>query len=244
MPVRAPATRDQVDAYRYGLRRLEAALVRGDPVPLHEQIRTQRRAAFVGVLLGLLGLCGAAAFAAISPQPDWRRQDVVIGAGSGAMYVVAHQPDRLVPVADLLAARLVLAALRTDGATDADPATASPVTVPDTVLDGAPRTPSAGVPGALDVRPDAPPVPPQWAVCDEVTGEGALRATTVIGGGPPAPTRHRRRAPDGRSRAHRPASAARCARPARAAARRAGARHTGHSPAWRRCPRRAAGAGR
>ncbi len=181
----APATRDQADAYRFGLRRLEAALVRGDPVPLHEQIRSQRRAALVGVVLGLLGLCGAAVLAAVSPQPDWRRQAVVVGAGSGAMYAVAHGPDRLVPVANLPAARLVLAALRTGGSTDVDPAGATPVPVPDTLLDGAPRTPAAAVPGALAVRPGGPAVPPSWAVCDTVTPDGALVQTTVIGGAPP-----------------------------------------------------------
>jgi type VII secretion protein EccB len=185
--VPAPATRDQADAYRFGLRRLEAALVRGDPVPLHEQIRAQRRAALAGVVLGLLGLCGTAVFAAVSPQPDWARQAVVVGAGSGAMYAVAHGPDRLVPVADLTAARLVLAALRAGGSSDADPATATPVVVPDALLDGAPRTPAAAVPGALGARPDGPPVPPGWAVCDAVSPEGALTATTVIGGAPPLP---------------------------------------------------------
>ncbi len=113
--LRAPATRDQADAYRFGLRRMEAALVRGDPVPLHEQIRSQRRAALAGVVLGLLGLCGAAVWAVLVPSPDWRREAVVIGATSGAMYAVAHDPDRLVPVADLPAARLVLAALRSGG---------------------------------------------------------------------------------------------------------------------------------
>ncbi len=180
----APATRDQADAYRFGLRRLEAALVRGDPVPLHEQIRTQRRAALAGVVLGLLGLCGAAVFAAVSPQPDWRRQAVVVGNESGAMYAVAHGPDRLIPVANLPAARLVLAALRAGGSTEADPATATPVAVPDALLDVAPRTPAAAVPGALAVRPDGPSVPPSWAVCDTVTSDGTLVQTTVIGGAP------------------------------------------------------------
>jgi len=183
--VPAPATRDQADAYRFGLRRLEAALVRGDPVPLHEQIRSQRRAALAGVVLGLLGLCGAAVLAAVSPRPDWTGQAVVVGAGSGAMYAVAKDPDRLVPVANLPAARLVLAALRTGGSTDVDPAGATPVAVPDALLDGAPRTPAAAVPGALAVRPDGPPVPPSWAVCDSVTADGALVGTTVIGGAPP-----------------------------------------------------------
>jgi type VII secretion protein EccB len=184
---RAPATRDQVDAYRFGLRRLEAALVRGDPVPLHEQIRSQRRAALASVVLGLLGVCGVAAYAVVFPSPDWRSQSVVVGAQSGAMYVVARGPDRLVPVANLPAARLVLAVLRKDAA---EPV-AAPVVVPDAALDAAPRTPTAAVPGAVAVRPDVT-VAPRWAVCDTVAEDGVVVGTTVIGGAALAPA-------DGRS---------------------------------------------
>ena len=155
--------------------------MRGDPVPLHEQIRSQRRAALAGVVLGLLGLCGAAGYALVVPSPDWTGQEVVVGSASGAMYVVAHDPDRLVPVANLPAARLVLAALRGGGATGADPGTAIPVAVPDAALDAAPRTPTAAVPGAVAVRP-AGVLPPRWAVCDEVTADGRVVGTTVIGG--------------------------------------------------------------
>ena len=99
-----PATRDQADAYRFGIRRIEAALVRGDPVPLHEQVRTQRRAAGGGLVLGTLAVAGCMIFALISPQPLWQRSAVVVGQQSGSMYVVAHKPDRLVPVTNLLAA--------------------------------------------------------------------------------------------------------------------------------------------
>lgn len=180
--MRAPATRDQVDAYRFGLRRLEAALVRGDPVPLHEQIRSQRRAALAGVVLGLLGLCGAAAYAAIVPRPDWTAQAVVVGKTSGAMYVVAGNPDRLVPVANLPAGRLVLAALRRGDPGSADPATATPVVVPDEALDAAPRSPVAAVPGAVAVRTDGPPLAARWAVCDQVGVDGGGPVTTVVGG--------------------------------------------------------------
>jgi type VII secretion protein EccB len=191
--MRAPATRDQVDAYRFGLRRLEAALVRGDPVPLHEQIRGQRRAAMAGALLGMLALGGVAIVALVSPAPDWRSKAVVVGRESGVMYVVAHGPDRLVPVANLPAARLMLAALRGGGASAADPGTAVPVVVPDTSLAGAPRTPAAAVAGADAVRLDAPGVPPRWAVCDEIRGDGrGPTATTVVAGAelppPPAPS--------------------------------------------------------
>ena len=188
--LRAPATRDQADAYRFGLRRMEAALVRGDPVPLHEQIRSQRRAALAGVVLGLLGLCGAAVWAVLVPSPEWRREAVVIGAASGAMYAVAHDPDRLVPVADLPAARLVLAALRAGGSAGAEPGTAVATAVPDESLATAPHTAAAAVAGAVAVTPEAI-VRASWAVCDTVDTEGALVGTTVIGdaaiGPPPGP---------------------------------------------------------
>lgn len=174
---RAPATRDQVEAYRFGLRRLESALVRGDPVPMHEQLRGQRRAALAGVALGMLALAGVAVYAALVPAPDWRAQSVVTGAQSGAMYVVAHDPDRLVPVANLSAGRLVLAAL---GA--GDPGSAEPVAVDDAALDAAPRTATAAMAGATSVRLDGA-VPPRWAVCDEAGPDGPR--TTVVGGALP-----------------------------------------------------------
>ena len=175
----APATRDQVDAYRFGLRRLESALVLGDPVPLHEQIRGQRRAVAAGALLGALGVAMALAAAVVAPRPDWRGQDLVVGRPSGALYAVAHDPDRLVPVANAVAGRLVLGALRAGGG-----AAAAPVLVDDDVLAGAPRTATAAVPGAPAADP-ARTVPPRWAVCDE-SGFG-LRGTTVVAGAAPGP---------------------------------------------------------
>lgn len=185
---RAPATRDQADAYRFGVRRIEAALVRGDPVPLHEQIRTQRRAAGVGVALGVLGVGGCLLFSLFAPAPDWSSRSVVVGAESGALYVVAHQPDRLVPVANLPAARLVLAALRAGRSSTTEPGLATATVVPDAKLDTAPRSAAAAVPGAIAVRPDAT-IAPRWAVCDTVGPDAKVVTTTVVGGadiGPPA----------------------------------------------------------
>ncbi|WP_161631669.1 type VII secretion protein EccB [Pseudonocardia asaccharolytica] len=176
---RAPVTRDHADAYRYGLRRLESALVSGDPVPLHEQIRSQRRAAFAGVLVALLALGGVAIYALIAPRPDWTRQLLVVGDRSGSMYVVAHDPDRLVPVANLAAGRLVLAALGNGGG-----ATAVPVVVRDEDLAPVPRTPTAAIAGAVAVHPDGPGIPPRWSVCDRTTTAGRPRpaGTTVVAG--------------------------------------------------------------
>jgi type VII secretion protein EccB len=181
-PTEAPATRDQVDAYRFGLRRLEAALVRGDPVPLHEQIRSQRRAVAAGAVLGALGVAGALVVALVVPKPDWRSEDLVVGRPSGVLYAVAHGPDRLVPVANAVAGRLVLAALRPVAA-----GSAAPVLVDDDVLADAPRTPAAAVPGAVAANPGRT-VAPHWAVCDEATGSvpgsasPTLQGTTVLTG--------------------------------------------------------------
>ncbi len=177
---RAPATRDQVDAYRFGLRRLEAALVRGDPVPLHEQVRSQRRAAVAGCVFGMLALGAVAIYGLIAPKPNWKEQSVVVGSGSGAMYVVARGPDRLVPVANLAAGRLVLAALRAGGSTDADPGTAEPVVVDDADLDTVPRTATAAEPGATAVPLGGAVIAPRWAVCD--SADGVDPRTTVVGG--------------------------------------------------------------
>jgi type VII secretion protein EccB len=170
-----PATRDQVDAYRFGVRRLETALVRGDPVPVHEQVRAQRRAVAAGVTLGVLGLVVALVVAVALPRPAWQRQDLLVTRPSGALYVVAHEPDRLVPVANAVSGRLVLAALRSA------PVLTEPVLVDDEVLAGAPRTPVAAVAGAVGADPRAR-LDPDWAVCDEVTPTGTLVGTTVLAG--------------------------------------------------------------
>ncbi|MFC5951061.1 type VII secretion protein EccB [Pseudonocardia lutea] len=168
-PVPPPATRDQADAHRYGLRRLEAALVRADPVPLHEQLRAQRRATLVGVVLALLGLGAAAVQAALAPRPEWTRQALVVGTPSGAVYAVAHEPDRLVPVPDAVAGRLVRAALGLPGG--------EPRMVPDSELAEVARTAPAALPAAVGVTPGGPGVPERWAVCDGPDGTTVLAGT-------------------------------------------------------------------
>ena len=184
---RSPVTRAQVDAYRFGLRRMDAALVRRDPVPLHEDIRGQRRTVAAGLVLAMLGLAVAAVYGLIFPNPDWHKQTVVVGRQSGALYVVAHGPERLVPVANLAAARLVLAAISPDRAESGQ---VSPSIVEDATLADAPRTAAAAVPGAAAALPGAGPgLRPQWAVCDETSADRgravALSATTVVAGAAP-----------------------------------------------------------
>ncbi|MGD9985602.1 type VII secretion protein EccB [Pseudonocardia sp.] len=181
-PVRTPATRDQADAYRFGVRRVEAALVRGDTVLLHEQLRAQRRAAFAGVLLALLVLGGVAAHGRLTSATDWTREKLVVATTAGTMFAVVPNPSRLVPVANLAAGRLLLAVYGVDGGS-----TAVPTPVADAQLAGAPRTAAAAVPGASGVHPDGPGPAGGWAVCDTVGSSGLERTTVVAGVAPGGP---------------------------------------------------------
>ena len=184
---RTPVTKVQLDAYRFGQRRMESALARRDPVLLHEEIRGQRRVVATGLALSMLALVAMFAYAKISPAPDWRHESVIAGAQSGRYFVVIHDPDRLVPVANLAAARLVLHAADPSGGGGSGTATAR--VLDDKDFDTAARTASAAVPGAQATlpSPDAPPAPAgPWAVCGTATPGGPL-TSLVADVGPSAP---------------------------------------------------------
>ena len=213
--------------------------MRGDPVPLHEQVRAQRRAVAAGVVLGVLGLAAALVPAVVAPRPAWRTQDLVVGTPSGALYVVAHDPDRLVPVANAVAGRLVLAALRS----------APVLTDPVLVDDGRPRR-GAAHRGRRRRRAPWRPIRsgaslPRWAVCDEVAPTGpvarhdrARRGRCGPGGAGRRPARRARwRDVAGHRRAPapgRPRATPRCGPRSGSPAGSPGPRR----PAWSRpCPR-------
>lgn len=187
---REPVTRLQLDAYRFGQRRLESALARRDPVLLHEEIRGQRRVVMTGLALATLVLLGAFGYARLAGKPAWERQSIIAAKQSGRMYVVIHKPDRLVPVRNMVAARLVLAAAGRSGAVRAGrvPVPGDVTLIDDAVLDRAPRTPAVAVPGADGVRlPDGEEATPvgSWAVCD--VAEPSPRTVVVAGAAPAAP---------------------------------------------------------
>jgi type VII secretion protein EccB len=183
---REPVTRMQLDAYRFGQRRLESALARRDPVLLHEEIRAQRRVVTVGLALAMLGLVAAFGYARVAGRTAWEQQSIIAAKQSGRMFVVIHRPDRLVPVRNLAAARLVLAAARGASGRGGAPA-GTPTAIDDVALDKAPRTALAAVPGADGVAlPDGDDVAAvgPWAVCD-VTQPGAQ--TILVAGASSAP---------------------------------------------------------
>ncbi|WP_433033490.1 type VII secretion protein EccB [Actinomycetospora sp. CA-053990] len=67
------------------------------------------------MLIAVLALGVAAVWGLLDRPADWRTAGVVVAEGSGALYVVVHGPDRLVPVPNLASARLVLAGLAVAG---------------------------------------------------------------------------------------------------------------------------------
>lgn len=185
----SPPTPAQVHAHRFAVRRLESALVGRDPTLRRDPGRRQQRALISGAIIGLVALIGFAVIGMVRGDEDWRRAAIVRGTPSGALYTVAHDPDRLVPALNLTSARLLAAVVSPPGD---DPADAPGVTVVrDDALAAAPRTAPAGIAGAPAVLPDpGAPAPDVWSVCDTVALDDAVAdpaaissLTTVVLGG-------------------------------------------------------------
>ncbi|WP_216911466.1 type VII secretion protein EccB [Nocardia noduli] len=176
-------TKAQVNGYRFLLHRLDHALVRRDVRMLHDPMRSQTRSLWVGAVLGLLVIAGAAIMAFLRPQGAIGDSLIVMGKDSGALYVVVERDSgerTLHPVLNLASARLIT------GSSE------SPHSVKDSKLAAEPRGPMLGIPGA----PSALPGSTQggrsdWSICDTVelsiTGSAASASgvrTTVIAGRP------------------------------------------------------------
>lgn len=185
-------TPTQVQAHRFAVRRLESALVGRDPTPRHDPGRRQNRALLVGTVLAVVGLAGFAVVGLVRGDEGWRDEAVVRGEPSGALYAVAHGPDRLVPALNLASARLLAAAADPGAVASGAVDTVTPVR--DDALAEARRTAPAGIAGAPAVLPDpAAPAPDVWGVCDRAVLDPSVpdpaadpALTTVALGGVPA----------------------------------------------------------
>lgn len=182
-----PTTKSQVQAYRFVLRRMESALVRGDAVMLHDPMRTQLRAVAVGFFVAMLALGGFAVYARLTGGgTDLTRHQIV--TNSGAVYVVVNGNDgpALVPALNLASARLYYAAVTQKYEV------VSPVEVSDDSIGGPHKLPQVGIPNApLTLPSPNDRIPAHWAVCDHTEPNPALPAsaepkptTTVLAGVP------------------------------------------------------------
>ena len=171
-------TRAQVNGYRFLIRRLEHALIRGDSRMIHDPMRGQMRALIVGMVISVLivAACGVMAF--FKPAPNIGDAQILLSKSSGAAFV--RIGDRVHPVLNLASARLIV------GANE------SPKEVDDKFLNPLPRGPLVGVVGApTSIRGAENIGMSSWSVCDalqtpavtETTGSTTLQ-TTVLANDP------------------------------------------------------------
>jgi type VII secretion protein EccB len=181
---------------------MESALVRKDPVMLHDPMRTHKRSTIVGVIVGVVGLVGFLLFGVLKPAPTVPTSGIVIAQPSGQMYVVSPNPHELIPVFNLASARLLLAATAQKQSSSGSsgqqqqqqsaPTVVTPTTVDDTQLNGM-NMPMGRLTGIPD-GPTALPLPgsaaTDWAVCDNIardtaatdqTGHTAPTTTVLVG---------------------------------------------------------------
>ena len=158
----------QVSGYRFLMRRMAHALVRGDVRMLEDPTRAQSLSLAAGCVLAAIAVAACAVLAFLQPKGSVGDTAIVMARESGALYV--RIDDTMHPTFNLASARLIT------GATDA------PVLVSSTALDRAKRGPYVGIPGAPDTI--AAPLgvgESVWTVCEDATA-----STTVLVGRPPA----------------------------------------------------------
>jgi type VII secretion protein EccB len=157
-----PSLRLQAGARRYLNRRLERALLRGDPTPLLDSAWAPWFSVTVGGGLAVLGVLGCAAISLIRPAGQLGDDPIVMDSKTGALYV--RVDDIVHPVLNLTSARLI-------AHTGAEP---RPVAA--AALRATKRGALLGIPGApVAIGAPLPAEDSAWTVCD-----GAR--TTVIAG--------------------------------------------------------------
>lgn len=146
-------TRAQVNGYRFLIRRLEHALIRGDSRMIHDPMRGQMRALIVGLVIAVLITGAAGVLAFFKPMPNFGNSTIMISKSNGTMFVRIN--DRLHPVLNLASARLI--------AGKADP----PKQVDDKFLNTVPLGPTVGVVGGpVGIHGGDDMQTSSWTVCD------------------------------------------------------------------------------
>jgi type VII secretion protein EccB len=148
-------TRAQVNGFRFLLRRLEHALIRGDSRMIHDPMRGQMRALLVGVVVSVL-VCGAAGVMAfVKPVPNFGQSAIILSKSNGALYV--RIGNQLHPALNLASARLI--AGRSD-----------PGEVDDKFLNTVPLGAAVGIVGAPSaIHGGDDMTRSSWTVCDATT---------------------------------------------------------------------------
>ena len=162
-----PTNRLQVSGYRFQVRRIEHALVRGDVRMLDDPLRAQSLSLAAGCALAAIAVAACAILAFFEPRGDVGSAPIVMARESGALYV--RIGDTMHPALNLASARLITGAPK------------EPELVSAAALDRTKRGPLVGIPGA----PNMIGMPlgadeSVWTVCED-----AAERTTVLVGDPP-----------------------------------------------------------
>ncbi|MCH9732615.1 MAG: type VII secretion protein EccB, partial [Actinomycetia bacterium] len=129
-----PTTRLHVSGYRFLVRRMEHALVRGDTRMLDDPMRAQSISLAVGGILAVAIVAVSAILALVRPAGEIGDAAIVVVRDNGATYV--QMGDVLHPVFNMASARLI-AGMPVD-----------PRMVDQRAVDSARRGPQLGIPGA------------------------------------------------------------------------------------------------
>lgn len=150
---RQPTTWLHVSGYRFLLRRMEHALVRGDVRMLDDPIRGQSLSFTAGCILAVVVIAVGVVLGIMRPHRALGDAPIVMSRESGALYV--RIGDSLHPVLNLASARLVAGT------------PANPEVVGESAINGAKRGPLVGIPGApatIAVPLDAGES--RWTLCE------------------------------------------------------------------------------
>jgi type VII secretion protein EccB len=167
---RQPTTRLQVSGYRFLVRRMEHALVRGDVRMLDDPLRAQSLSLIAGCIVAAIVVAGCAILAYLRPGGGLGGAPIVMDRDSGALYV--RIDDSWHPVLNLASARLVAGT------------PANPEVVSGSAIESARRGPLVGIPGAPAVIAD--PLSRDesaWTVCDSATGTTVIVGHVRVGAG-------------------------------------------------------------
>lgn len=166
-------TRAQVNGYRFLIRRLEHALIRGDSRMIHDPMRGQMRSLLVGLVVGILIAGAAGVLAFFKPTPNLGEAQILLSKSNGALFV--RIADRVHPVLNLASARLIVG--------KSDP----PKQVDDKFLNQLPLGPMVGIIGApSSIHAGDELGASSWTVCDttqspDVTeSSGATTVETMV----------------------------------------------------------------
>jgi type VII secretion protein EccB len=166
--------RDQLQAYRYQVRRVLTALLGSDPDSPEQPMRRVATATVSGIMVAVLALVGAGFYGKIrggSPS-KWQQAGVlIVERETGSRYV--YTDDQLHPVLNYASARLLL-----------NTATVPTVQVARKSLARATRGATVGISGAPDSLPEAKNlIAGPWSVCTQSDPTSSAGGGAASGGG-------------------------------------------------------------